>query len=178
MWLFFFLTLHCCCRSVVSCYFRWRFKWSLTMWHWHSFRIELLDAIDRMRVFERIFLNPEIIIQQQIYCDSIFIPVQMLPESFLLDSLVRINHERNSLKINKFNENSPMVSSNESLSDVPMCKFSERRLNEASHKQILNTTPPPETKIKRELGFLNKCKFMILILIHAINILPFDCVHS
>lgn len=89
----------------------------------------------------------------------------MLPESFLLENLVQSKNEKNSSPLEKALEGiSPMVSSNESLSDGPVCKFSEKPADDATNRnpKILSTTPPPEVKSKRDLGFLNKRKHYYL----------------
>lgn len=84
----------------------------------------------------------------------------MLPESYLLESLVEENNQKNlqKQKDNALHGTSPMVSSNESLTETPICKFSEDRYDKKTEPRILNTSPPPEVKAKREIGFLTKCK--------------------
>lgn len=101
----------------------------------------------------------------------------MLPESFLIEHLIQANNEENSkFKSKSSSDSSPMVSSNESLSEQPICKFSEKHFDEKTDTRILNTSPPPELKGKREIGFLNKCTltfsrfsdFIIYLLIHSL----------
>lgn len=90
----------------------------------------------------------------------------MLPESFLLENLAQSKNEKNSSSLEKaFNGINSMVSSNESLSDAPLCKFYEKQTDDEVNRnsKIVSTTPQPEAKSKRDLGFLNKRKLQCLI---------------